>query len=137
MLLEAGYRFFTFMILRPWLLAHKRGALVPEADTGTDCRGVRTDLLISGTSDHAQRHLLAFVASATDAVIREHFARTAAYIATHGARGTCITVTTVAAKDVLAIDARTLAWPSAAQRVLGVEALHVLHDVEWTCIAAY
>lgn len=45
---EAGYRFFTFMILRPWLLAHKRGALVPEADTGTDSRGVRHLLTDAG-----------------------------------------------------------------------------------------
>lgn len=56
----------------------------------------------------------------------------------HAARGTCVTFTTVSdAAAVTSIPAASLAWPDAEQRAAGVEATHVLHDLDWTQAVVY
>lgn len=143
---EATYHFQLFAVLRAWLTHWRHAFVFPEADACVSATGSSNqlrkkyaDILLVGRTPGSPKHIVELVASADDADVREHYSRTLAYMAAHaGARGTCITFTAVrTAAEVDAVNAASLAWPADKQRAIGLEAMHVIHDLGWTTAAVH
>jgi len=135
---EASYHSQLFVVLHKWLAAWPHATVFSEADTffvgGT--RKKFADMQLIGHKPGAPKHVLELLASANVESVTEHYARTVQYMAGHnGARGSCITFTAVA--DVDAMTAAALQWPSSGELRAGLEAIHVVHDVNWVAAAVF
>lgn len=139
---EASYHSQAFVVMHNWLAALAHATLYSEADSlvSSGSSKMYADMLLIGKQPGAPKHLLELVASTDVKDIRDHYTRTVKYMAAHqGARGTCITFTAVASDaDVSAVRAeKDLTWPSSASLRAGLEAIHVVHDVNWTVAAVF
>jgi hypothetical protein len=142
---EAAYHFQLFAVLRSWLNTLDHALLFAEADSrqsadgsGSFPRKQYADMLLIGRAAGAPKHVLELVASADNADVCAHFARSLSYMAAQNARGTCITFTALpTAADVEAVAPASLPWPTSEQLTTGLEAIHVLHDLAWTRAAVH